>query len=146
MIKENEFRIGNLVTIDNPDSWSELKDIPLAITGFHQTTDCDKIDTYAINLEHINKKPNTYYESYSQFIKFIKPIQLTDELFEKVGGKIDRSGIEDVYYMEGIGVGLKAGGSYYFLQGMARVECLHYFQNLFYVLNRVELIKGEFQL
>lgn len=33
MIQPQELRIGNCVTINNPDSWIELLNIPMIVTG-----------------------------------------------------------------------------------------------------------------
>lgn len=80
MIDTSDLMLGNLVIINNPKHHPNLKNIPLIITGINLTLDCDKNNTYSISLEHVNQKENTYYESYSQFIKFIEPIELTEEI------------------------------------------------------------------
>jgi len=85
-IKATEFRIGNIVTIDNPEYHPKLKGIPLEITGISSAVDTDGNSTYSIQLSHVNQQPNTYYETYSQFLKFIKPILLTEHMLNKACG------------------------------------------------------------
>ena len=86
MINAKDLRVDvSIVTVDNPQFHPKLKDVPLLVTGISKTRDCEGNMTFGINLEHINQQPNTYYESYSQFIKYLKPIPLTNEMLEKCG-------------------------------------------------------------
>ena len=84
-MKKNELRIGNLVTVNNLEYHPKLKGVILRVTSISLNS-----DDYSVGLEYINQKPNTYYEEYSQFVRFIEPIQLTEEWlinfgFEKLG-------------------------------------------------------------
>jgi hypothetical protein len=77
MIDPKELRIGNLVTIDNPNSWPEMKDIPCIVIGIQERLDHPfKESTHAINIK--NKD-----DSFGQFNQFINPILLVEsELFK----------------------------------------------------------------
>lgn len=79
-IDAKELRIGNLVRVNNPKHHPKLKGVILEVTSISETVDLDRKLTYSIGLKHINQKPNTYYETYSQFIYFIEPIALTTEI------------------------------------------------------------------
>lgn len=87
MIDPKELMIGNLIMIDNEKHHSHLKDIPLIVTAINPKPGIGYGESlnYSISLEHINQKPNTYYESYSQFIKFLKPIPLTEDILKRLG-------------------------------------------------------------
>ena len=74
-----ELHIGNLVFVDNEEYHPQLKDVPLRVIGITLNG-----KEYAVQLEHINQKPNTYYDTYSQFIRFIKPIPLTEDRLVKL--------------------------------------------------------------
>jgi len=82
MIKANEL-MGNLVYVDNEKHHSKLKNIPLKVIGVSPNINYG-ITTHAVQLEHINQNPNTYYQTYSQFIKYIKAIPLTEENIELI--------------------------------------------------------------
>ena len=85
MIPANDLRIGNLVTVNNPKYHPKLKDVILQVISIDELLDFDKIATHAIRLKHINQEPNTYYETYSQFIKFIELIPLSEDILLKCG-------------------------------------------------------------
>jgi hypothetical protein len=79
-----ELRIGNLVTVDNPESHPNLKGVVLEVTSIHESGNRDGY-THGVGLKHLNQVKNQYYESYSQFSRFIQPIELTEELVYKAG-------------------------------------------------------------
>lgn len=83
-MKAQDLRIGNLVYVDNEKYWPKLKGIPLEVTGISENCDVDGLSTHSISLKYINQKKNTYYETYSQFIKFIEPIPLTEDSLLKL--------------------------------------------------------------
>lgn len=90
MIQPQELRIGNCVTINNPNSWIELLDIPMIVTGIDFSMTKKEKEIWA----HSNGKIRVEngYNTYSQFSQFIDPIPLTEEILLKFGfdkGKID---------------------------------------------------------
>lgn len=92
MIDVQDLRIGNLVTVNNEKYHPSLKGIPLEVTGISEASE----DRWAISLKHINQKRNTFYQTYSQFIKYLDPIQLTPEILEAAGLKY-REHLDDHY-------------------------------------------------
>ena len=82
-----DLRIGNLVMVDNPKSHPQLNGVILEVTSISETKGIDNENTYGVGLKHINQQPYTYYETYSQFIEFIQPIKLTEEILLKCGLK-----------------------------------------------------------
>ena len=84
MIKAEELRLNNYVTIDNPNYHLKLKDVVLSVTGISPNTWRGK-STHAVSLEHIRQEENKYYETFSQSIKYIEPIELTEEWLIKFG-------------------------------------------------------------
>lgn len=89
-IKPGDLMIGNIVTVDNPQYHPKLKDVPLRVTGIQERSIQGEIEC-CVNLEHVNQKPNTYYDTYSQFLKFIHPIPLTEDILSKAGFKLDNN-------------------------------------------------------
>ena len=84
MINEKELRIGSIVTVDNPEYHPKLKGLPLRVTGMQERVIKGKSE-HCLSLEHINQKPNTYNETYSQYMRFIKPIRLSEEILVEHG-------------------------------------------------------------
>lgn len=78
-VSVTDLRIGNLVIVDNEKYHPKLKDVVLEITEINESMDLDFKNSHGIGLKHINQKPYTYYERYSQLIAFIKPIPITEE-------------------------------------------------------------------
>lgn len=85
-IKAGDIMIGNIVTVDNPKHHPKLKGVPLRVTGIQEVDFGNSVECH-LNLEHINQDPNTYYDTYSQFFRFIRPIHLTEEILLKAGGE-----------------------------------------------------------
>lgn len=82
----NELMIGNFVTINNGVYHPKMKGIPCAVTSIE-----DKGDEYSISLIQIDRKPNTFYESYSQFSKYVEPIPITEEWLLKFGFNYEKT-------------------------------------------------------
>jgi hypothetical protein len=85
MIEANQLRIGNYVTVNNEKHHPKLKGVPLQVTGMYLRTGIDNEPTYSLDLNHPNEEPNSYNETYSQFMKFVKPIPLTATILEQAG-------------------------------------------------------------
>lgn len=136
-----ELRIGNLVTVDNPNCHPQLKGVPLAVTGV-QSRGVD----YCINLEHVNQKPNTYYETYAQFDKFIKPIELTQDWlvygfgFEKSDTRFYIGGLDNLLNRQ-LDLILCTDKDVISYQNYLRpILTVHHLQNLYHSKNLKELI------
>ena len=145
-MKANELRIGNLVTVNNPEYHPKLKGVILRVTSISPNG-----DDYSVGLEHINQKPNTYNETYSQFLRFIEPIQLQKEfLNEKFKSDNGNFWIDlQTHYLELI----TAGRDWFpiFSQcaefscdeeqrvNLNSIQYLHHLQNLYYTLTGEEL-------
>lgn len=98
-----ELRIGNFVTIDNPNSWAKLKDIPLEVTGINNHMDNQDLELFPHSNGKVNLKSE--FETYGQFSQFIKPIPLTKETIEKYIDwsfefGFNRSVVEKKYWIE----------------------------------------------
>ncbi len=76
-IKAGDIMIGNIVTVDNPQYHPKLKDVPLRVTGVQEKSIHGEIEC-CVNLEHV-------YDTYSQFLKFIRHIPLTEDILLKFG-------------------------------------------------------------
>ena len=145
-MKANELRIGNLITIDNSVYWAKLRDIPLIVTHIGQTMNIKGESSHSVGCEHINQKPNTYYETYSQFIENIKPIPLTEEWllkfgFEKLTDKSRGFNSNSYTYTKGISFIVHLNDkllSVNFWQGNEK-KYVHEIQNLFFALTGEEL-------
>jgi len=149
MTKANQLRVGNWVMVNNEKYHPNIKGVMLEITSITETFDLfDKETTHSISLQHVNKKQNTYYEKYSQLIRFIDPIPLTPEILEKCKqfGRTVING-EDCFF-NGDDVIVRAKDMYLFLHnevdgsvwGIRRIEHVHEFQNLIMDLTKEELI------
>lgn len=86
-IDVSDLSVGiSLVRVNNPKHHPELAGLTLRVIGISPNKDPDGNSTYAVQLEHINQQPNTYYDTYSQFLKFIEPIELTDKILTNLKG------------------------------------------------------------
>lgn len=83
-MKSNELRLGNLVTIDNENHRAKLKNMPLKVTAINQLQDLEGSKN-GLRLELLVLLPNTYYETYSQYLHFIKPIQINEAWLKSFG-------------------------------------------------------------
>lgn len=143
-MKTTELRIGNIVTVDNPKYHPQLKGVLLRVTGIQEHVISNKIEYY-LNLEHINKKANTYYQTYSQLIEYIKPISITERWLLDFGFKDKRD-----FYEKGklsiLSANLKDyypnGRVYYNSWAIMEIQpkYVHQLQNLYFILTNEELI------
>lgn len=133
-MKPEELRIGNYVTINNHNCYSGLKGIPFKVVGIQ------KLERYSIQLSN-----NEYYD-YNQFIEFIQPITLTEELLLKCGFEKILGGIGwDKFIKDGVELSFAplVGGGYIpvyrFNNDYIKIRFIHQLQNLFYTLTQKEL-------
>ena len=134
IMKANELRIGNLVTVNNPEYHPKLKGVILRVTSISLNS-----DDYSVGLEHINQKPNTYYEAYSQFVRFIEPIQLTEEWLLKFGAnKYEFEHKENQYRIENMLFVIRENIFFDYGTGV-KLQFVHQLQNLYFAINSEEL-------
>lgn len=146
MIKPEDLRLGNHVFVENPIHHPKLMVVPLKVTSIEPRPYLDGSWTHSVSLEHIVEKENEYKESYSQFIRFIKPIPLTEEYILKFWFRLDHrsetgSGISFYHHTSAYyGVQLR-DNIWYFRAGHTFIECkyIHKLQNAFYLFTGEEL-------
>ena len=141
MIQPNEIRIGVIVTVDNPKHHPKLKDVPLKVIGVEEKV-IEGAITHSVRLEHINQKVNMFYETYSQFIKFIHPIPLTEEILLKCGFE-EQELFEDHNPFFVLGSFSLSTDSFakerFFYDCDIEIKYLHQLQNFYFVLTNQEL-------
>lgn len=133
-MKVEELRIGNYVLINNKKSHAGLKNIPFKVVGIN------RLKNYSISLSNDEE-----YE-YNQYLEYIEPIYLTEDLLLKCGFKRKVSGIGwDKFvngYVEISLAPLKDGFKlpvYYCNGEYIKLLYLHQLQNLYYALTQTEL-------
>lgn len=139
-MKANELRIGNLVTVDNKKYHPSLKGVVLEITSISKNS-----QGYVLGLKHINQQKNVYYESYSQYIHFCKPIALTEDELLRLGFTCDEN---KMYRNDRICVNWGNWGTVtilgpdggYVIPFQHKNQTVHWIQNLYFALTRKELI------
>ena len=143
-MKATELRIGNIVTVDNPKYHPQLKGVLLRVIGIRENVIADKIE-HCLQLEHVAKKANTYYQTYSQFTEYINPIPLTEQWLLDFGFKVKR-GFYDKGKLSILLANLKdyhPNGRVYYVS-LAIMESqpkyVHQLQNLYFALTQDELI------
>ena len=76
-----ELMLWNIVTIDNPKVFPELKGSPFIVTGINHSVYEPKIGyETVVSLRSLETK-----EYYSQLVKYIEPIPITAEWLDKFG-------------------------------------------------------------
>ena len=76
-LEAKSLRIGNLVTINNPDCFKGLINIPMIVEGATKSKGIENEDSYSIQLKRMTN--DEWNPLKHQFIQFIKPIALTEE-------------------------------------------------------------------
>ncbi|HHT04032.1 MAG TPA: hypothetical protein GX005_06925 [Bacteroidales bacterium] len=148
-MKITELRIGNLVTVDNPKYHPQLKGVLLRVTGVQERSINGAIET-SVTLEH-SVKSMVEYQTYSQFIEYIKPIPLTEQWLLDFGFKVKRE-----FYDKGKLSILLANLKDYHSNGRvyynswaimeSQPKYVHQLQNLYFALTQEELILKEYKL
>ena len=129
-MKATDLRIGNIVEIENEIYHPKMKGIPLIVTGIHQILGSKREFTHSVSLEVANKKENTYYESYSQFIEHIKPIPINEEWLLKFGFDVKEPVLISSWKF-----------SPFCDTIITKCEYVHQLQNLYFALTGTELIQ-----
>ena len=130
-----QLRPGNIVTIENPIAWANLKGREMMVIAIQIKTDVDfPKSNGSIGLFDFEDK-----QTYSQFSEFISGIPLTAELL------LDRCGFEPIFESKqwmrdktGFAVKIETDGIYYYgsSTGPIKLDYLHTLQNLYQPLNR----------
>lgn len=143
MIKANELRIGNYVSVNNEKYYNEITGKILQVSGIKERVsehfpDSDYVVSMTIGLE-----------SFSQFEEFLTPIPLTDEWLVKFGfeddaGYEENGNIPKVLSTEHGQILIYPDGVYlsdYFIivKAFVKIEFLHHLQNFVYYLTGEEL-------
>lgn len=88
-MKSSDLMIGNLVTVNNPENWPLLKDVPLIVEGVNKCKPIEGIENTDYNVQLFdNSDFKTRYsatKTFSQFICFIEPIKLTEDWLLRFG-------------------------------------------------------------
>ena len=147
-MEANTLRLGNYVTIDNPDSWSKLQDIPMVVTSIsNEIEPLAQISFYksdgAISVKNGDN-------NYHQFSEFISPIPLSEEWLLKLGfeeiynseytHKFELT--QDVsfeYRFEKFNNASGMTGLTYYGRLLGKIKHVHQLQNLFYSITGQEL-------
>lgn len=79
-IKAGDIMIGNIVTVDNLQFHPQLKDVPMVVKGISSNE-----KGYGVKLERVIPDDDIFAD-YSQLLKFIRPIPLTEDILLKAGG------------------------------------------------------------
>lgn len=146
-VMASQLRIGNLVIVDNEKYHPKLKDVVLEITEINESMGFDFKNSHGIGLKHINQKPYTYYERYSQLIAFIKPIPLTEEWLLKFGF-VKYGTLHDSYKLNPFIVELGILGNHYTFRKimnkdesilLKEMKYVHELQNIYKELKGYEL-------
>lgn len=148
-MEANEIRIGNIVMVDNPEYHPQLKNVPLRVTKVEERV-INRTAEYIVGLEHINQEPNTYYESYSQYLKFIKPIELTKNFFrrnKRATGWCEATEMIYIGFLDGAVYECENNESavhvdicsYGHLEEVKHTLYIHELQNLYFILTKQEI-------
>ena len=139
-MKASELRIGNFITIDNEGYYPKLKNIPVKVSAIVPTMNSTEW-TYYLHLEHVNQEPNMFAEEYSQLIKWVNPIQLTEELLLKWGFNYSRYNTHIVYSMRGFFdlIYYLDAEIFCFEKLKLNINHVHELQNLYFALKSKEL-------
>lgn len=141
-MKASELRIGNLVFVDNERHHPELKDTPMIVQSISRSYRQKEGYVYYCNLDRLIPDISDLIE-YSQLIKFLQPIPITEEWVLKLGfNKIvdDMFGLHEYIY-EYYSFNIKSGCLENGVLNVNTIPLLyvHQLQNLYFALTGEEL-------
>lgn len=143
MLKPSDLRIGNLVTVNNPEHWPDLKDKPLEVIGINQCKPIEGRENTNYSIQLLDKK--NYKQTYSQFICFIEPILISKkslEIFNPINNNLRKDILHNKdhsfifwFYKNGR-IDLRIGGRDFkdYESRKKRYKYIHQFQNLYNAL------------
>lgn len=140
-MKENELRVGSIITIDNAKRHKGIKGIPMRVNSIKEILSHTLEIYYSVCAKYL--VVNSIYETseYCQKIENIKPIRLTEDWLLKFG--FEKKQI--FYYKDKVSVKIwdvhKELEFIVFLKDshINNVEYVHQLQNLFFALTNEEL-------
>jgi len=145
-MKVQDLRIGNLVTINNPEAWPEMKGIPVTVRSLK------RVDDPMFPLSSGDAALESFYgDEYSQFDEFIEPIPLTEEWLIKCGfeklSHYEEAHTEEDYVWE---IEAPRSPVLFLVDGIfhednygVKLQFVHQLQNLYYALTGSELTIKE---
>lgn len=147
-MKATDLRIGNLVTVNNPEFWPQLKDVPLVVYSITPNRSIKNDEwSYSIGLISLNERDNITMPLYAQMIEYIEPIALSKEIFDHLDAIKDIHG--DLFIFESIdrdirfylvnGFIQRTKGDYCPLSNYEHITSVHLFQNLYNISTGNEL-------
>lgn len=80
----SNLRIGNIVMVDNEKHHPEIKDVPMVITSISRNYIHQTGYRYYCELDKLIQEKYDW-KNYSQFIEFLKPVEITKYWLEKLG-------------------------------------------------------------
>ena len=144
-MKASELRIGNLVTVNNPEHWPLLKNVPLIVEGINKCKPIESIQNTDYNVQLFdNSDFKTRYfatKTFSQFICFVEPITLDEDWLLRFGFEWKNNGLRNKKICI-----RQLGGAYcLFLSNESlnfekRFEFVHQLQNLYFDFVGEELV------
>lgn len=149
-MKATDLRIGNLVTVNNPDFWPQLKNVPLSVYSITPNKSIKGDEwSYSIGLISLNERDNITMPLYAQMIEYIEPIPL-DSIFEMYGNTdldgnhfIWESAVHDIRYYLNNGFIQRTKSEYCPLSNYEHITYLHQLQNLYYIQTGFELALAD---
>ena len=145
MIDVKDLRYGNIVTLNNPKHWAELKGVPLKVVGVAERVDSKGNDTFTVSLEIIDSFKEKYgrYAEYSinQFMKYVEPIAITEDLLPKIGFELDWKSKYTIKYSHkefakfGYDWGVDDGWKFRYYGHYFKCDFFHQIQNKYYELS-----------
>lgn len=136
MIKPGELRIGNYVTVNNPKYHPGIKGVILKIFGITPSS-----NGHSINLNTLHIKDQIIIPFVSQYLQFIEPIPLTEEILLKCNFVAMDYGTH-IQYGHNLFWQLtyhKKVKRYSFVELERSIKYLHQLQNLYFALTEKEL-------
>ena len=136
MLKPSEIRIGNLVTVNSPEYWPQLKGIVLEVIGINQCKPLEGVENTDYAVQLIDRK--NYKQTYSQFICFIEPIKSNEKLFTSLGLQEGELGY---YYKKSVMISVD---NHIYIgeteTWIAEKNYIHELQNLYFDIEDEELV------
>ena len=140
-MKANELRIGNLVTINNEEHHAKIKSIPLIICGIEKLR---SDESAKILLNYLKEEENIVLPAFSQFEKYIEPINLSCEFMTLLGFNETFMGTYSDWdfgcFEDSFNITQDSSGFCYQIHGdWIEIKYVHQLQNLYFALTGKEL-------